>query len=60
MSNKRSFVILGIEHIGIAMKDNLEISTFLNLLPGIKIHSSEIVKDQMVKTEIYNFNEIVL
>ena len=50
MSNKRSFEILGVEHIGIAMKDNLEIPTFLNLLPGIKDHSSEIVYDLMVKT----------
>ena len=48
-----TFKILGIEHIGIAMKNNDNISSFFNLLPGLDNIKNEIIEDQMVKTDIY-------
>ena len=57
MMVSRTFKILGVEHIGIAMKDNEKIESFLRLLPGLNYTGSENVDDQMVKTDIFSTND---
>ena len=57
MISSKSFKILGIEHIGIAMNDNEKIESFLSLLPGIDYTGRENVEDQMVKTDIFSIND---
>ena len=53
----KTFKVLGIEHIGIALDDNKKIKSFLELLPGIDFSTRENVKDQMVMTNIYKTND---
>jgi len=53
----KTFKILGVEHIGIAMNDNEKIASFLRLLPGLFYTGIENVDDQMVKTEIFSTND---
>ena len=53
----KTFKILGVEHIGIAMNDNEKIESFLRLLPGLNYSGSENVDDQMVKTDIFLTND---
>ena len=49
----KTYKVLGIEHIGIAMRTNDEIKYFLDLLPGLSYIGSELVLDQKVDTHIY-------
>ena len=57
MMASKTFKILGVEHIGIAMNDNEKIESFLRLLPGLNYVGSENVDDQMVKTDIFSTND---
>tara|TARA_B100000700_G_C14878100_1_gene776704 strand:+ start:98 stop:520 length:423 start_codon:yes stop_codon:yes gene_type:complete len=57
MMASKTFKILGVEHIGIAMNDNEKIESFLRLLPGLNYSGSENVDDQMVKTDIFSTND---
>ena len=53
MISSKTYKILGIEHIGIAMRTNDEIKYFLDLLPGLSYVGREVVLDQKVDTHIY-------
>ena len=48
------FKILGIEHVGIAVKDLNNISAIFGELLGIELHHREKVDDQQVITDIYH------
>lgn len=48
------FKILGIEHIGIAVKDLNSISDVFGDLLGLEIHCREKIDDQQVITDIYH------
>ena len=51
--SKLPFKILGIEHVGIAVKDLNRVSAIFGDLLGLDIHRSEKVDDQQVITDIY-------
>ena len=51
---KLPFKILGIEHVGIAVKDLNSISEIFGELLGLELHRREKVDDQQVITDIYN------
>ena len=51
---KLPFKILGIEHVGIAVKDLNSISEIFGELLGLDLHRREKVDDQQVITDIYN------
>ena len=48
------FKILGIEHVGIAVKDLNSISEIFGELLGLELHRREKVDDQQVITDIYH------
>jgi len=48
------FKILGVEHIGIALKNTSDIAKFLSILPGVEKLGEENIEDQGALTEIYN------
>ena len=48
------FKILGIEHVGIAVKDLNSISKIFGDLLGLDLHRREKIEDQQVITDIYN------
>ena len=52
--SKLPFKIIGIEHIGIAVKDLNRVSEIFSDLLGLKIHKREKVTDQQVITDIYH------
>ena len=54
LSNKLPFKIIGIEHIGIAVKDLNRVSEIFSDLLGVEIHRREKVPDQQVITDIYH------
>ena len=51
---KLPFNILGIEHVGIAVKDLNSISEIFGELLGLDLHRREKVNDQQVITDIYH------
>ena len=51
---KLPFKILGIEHVGIAVKDLNSISEIFGELLGLDLHRREKVNDQQVITDIYH------
>ena len=51
---KLPFKILGIEHVGIAVKDLNSISGIFGELLGLDLHRREKVDDQQVITDIYH------
>ena len=51
---KLPFKILGIEHVGIAVKDLNSISEIFGELLGLDLHRRERVDDQQVITDIYH------
>ena len=51
---KLPFKILGIEHVGIAVKDLNSISEIFGELFGLDLHRREKVDDQQVITDIYH------
>ena len=51
---KLPFKILGIEHVGIAVKDLNSISEIFGELLGLDLHRREKVDDQKVITDIYH------
>ena len=51
---KLSFKILGIEHVGIAVKNLNSISEIFGELLGLDLHRREKVDDQQVITDIYH------
>ena len=51
---KLPFKILGIEHVGIAVKDLNSISEIFGDLLGLDLHRREKVDDQQVITDIYH------
>jgi len=51
---KLPFKILGIEHVGIAVKDLNSISELFGELLGLDLHRREKVDDQQVITDIYH------
>ena len=51
---KLPFKILGIEHVGIAVKDLNRISEIFGELLGLDLHRREKVDDQQVITDIYH------
>ena len=51
---KLPFKILGIEHVGIAVKDLNSISEIFGELLGLDLHRREKVDDQQVITDIYH------
>ena len=51
---KPPFKILGIEHVGIAVKDLNSISEIFGELLGLDLHRREKVDDQQVITDIYH------
>ena len=51
---KLPFKILGIEHVGIAVKDLNSISEIFGELIGLDLHRREKVDDQQVITDIYH------
>ena len=51
---KLPFKILGIEHVGIAVKDLNSISEIFGELLGLELHRREKVDDQQVITDIYH------
>ena len=51
---KLPFKILGIEHVGIAVKDLNSISEIFGELLGLELHRREKVNDQQVITDIYH------
>ena len=52
--SKLPFKILGIEHVGIAVKDLNIISDIFGDLLGLNLHRREKVDDQQVITDIYH------
>ena len=52
--SKLPFQILGIEHVGIAVKDLNSISAIFGDLLGLDLHRREKVADQKVITDIYH------
>ena len=52
--SKLPFQILGIEHVGIAVKDLNSISAIFGDLLGLDLHRREKVADQQVITDIYH------
>ena len=52
--SKLPFKILGIEHVGIAVKDLNSISEIFGELLGLDLHRREKVDDQQVITDIYH------
>ena len=52
--SKLPFKILGIEHVGIAVKDLNSISAVFGDLLGLDLHRREKVADQQVITDIYH------
>ena len=52
--SKLPFKILGIEHVGIAVKDLNSISKIFGDLLGLDLHRREKVADQKVITDIYH------
>ena len=54
---KLPFKILGIEHVGIAVKDLNSISEIFGELLGLDLHRREKVDDQQVITDIYHAGE---
>ena len=57
MIGSKTFKVLGVEHIGIAMDDNEKIESFLRLLPDMSYDGNETIDDQMVKTDIFSTND---
>ena len=57
MIASKTFKVLGVEHIGIAMDDNEKIESFLRLLPDMSYAGNETIEDQMVKTDIFSTND---
>tara|TARA_B100001250_G_C19675552_1_gene733489 strand:+ start:627 stop:1052 length:426 start_codon:yes stop_codon:yes gene_type:complete len=57
MIASKTFKVLGVEHIGIAMDDNEKIESFLRLLPDMSYDGNETIDDQMVKTDIFSTND---
>ena len=51
---KLPFKILGIEHVGIAVKDLNSISEIFGELLGLDLHRREKIDDQQVITDIYH------
>ena len=51
---KLPFKILGIEHVGIAVKDLNSVSEIFGELLGLDLHQREKVDDQQVITDIYH------
>ncbi len=58
--NQRPFKILGIEHVGVAVENMEGISEIFSEKLGLQFTSSEEVKDQHVKTEIFHTGNIKL
>ena len=58
--NKRPFNVLGIEHVGIAVKNLEGISYIFSDILGLDLIGREDVQDQQVLTEIYNIGEMPL
>ena len=52
--SKLPFKIIGIEHIGIVVKDLNRVSEIFSDLLGLEIHKREKVTDQQVITDIYH------
>ena len=52
--NNLPFKILGIEHVGIAVKDLNSISEIFGDLLGLDLHRREKIEDQQVITDIYH------
>ena len=52
-SSPIGFKILGIEHIGIALKKTSEVSKFLSIFPGVEKLGKENIEDQGAMTDIY-------
>ena len=52
--SKLPFKIIGIEHVGIAVKDLNSISEIFGDLLGLNLHRREKVADQQVITDIYH------
>ena len=52
--NNLPFKILGIEHVGIAVKDLNSISEIFSDLLGLDLHRREKIEDQQVITDIYH------
>ena len=52
--NNLPFKILGIEHVGIAVKDLNSISEIFGDLLGLDLHRREKIEDQHVITDIYH------
>ncbi len=48
------FKILGVEHIGIALRKTSDIAKFLSILPGVEGSGEENIEDQGAMTDIYN------
>ena len=57
---KLPFKILGIEHVGIAVKDLNSISEIFGELLGLDLHRREKVDDQQVITDIYHAGNCLL
>ena len=57
MIASKTFKVLGVEHIGIAMDNNEKIESFLRLLPNMSYTGNETIEDQMVKTDIFSTND---
>ena len=55
--NNLPFKILGIEHVGIAVKDLNSISEIFGELLGLDLHRREKVDNQQVITDIYHVGE---
>ncbi len=51
---KLPFKILGIEHVGVALKELDTASGFLSLLNGVNQTGTEVIDDQRVKTDIFD------
>ena len=52
--SQRPFKILGIEHVGVAVESMDGISEIFSDILGLEFSGSEEVKDQQVRTEIFN------
>ena len=52
--SKLPFKIIGIEHVGIAVKDLNSISEIFGDLLGLDLHRREKIEDQQVITDIYH------
>ena len=55
--SKLPFNIIGIEHVGIAVKDLNRVSEVFSDLLGLDLHSREKVPDDQVITDIYHAGE---